>query len=106
MLTDTFAHSDPVRHVLAHLLYYLMREPRHLDAVLQELASVNIRHYKSLQYLQHFNACIYETLRLEPAVPSAGLRMPPKGGMSINGVFVPEDTTIVTPQYSTQRGQL
>ncbi|KAI0438670.1 cytochrome P450 [Xylaria telfairii] len=99
------AGSDPVRQVLANLVYYLIKDPGQLEVIRQELESIDINDYRALQSLPHLNACIYETLRLNPAVPSAGLRIPPKGGMTFNGVFIPEYTTIVTPQYSLHRDE-
>ncbi|KAI1819538.1 cytochrome P450 [Xylaria intraflava] len=99
------AGSDPVRQVLTNLVYYLIRDPAQLSLVRQELESIDIKDYRALQSLAHLNACIYETLRLNPAVPSAGLRIPPKGGMMFDGVFIPEYTTIVTPQYSLHRDE-
>ncbi len=87
------------------MMYYLIRNPQHLEHIRAELASIDQRDYKAVQQLQHLNACIYETLRLNPAVPSAGLRMAPRGGLSIKDMFIPEGTTIVVPQYSLMRGK-
>ncbi|KAI0545023.1 cytochrome P450 [Xylaria curta] len=99
------AGSDPVRQVLRNLVYYLIRYPNHLAIVRQELESVNINDYRQLQSLSHFTTYIFETLRLNPAVPSARLRISPKSGMNIDGVFIPEYTTIVTPQYSLHKDE-
>ncbi|KAI1287225.1 cytochrome P450 [Xylaria venustula] len=99
------AGSDPVRQVLTNLVYYLLKYPNQLELVRRELESIDINDYRALQSLAHLNACIYETLRLNPAVPSAGLRIPPKGGMTFDGVFIPEYTTIVTPQYTLHRDE-
>ncbi|KAL1848979.1 hypothetical protein Plec18167_006757 [Paecilomyces lecythidis] len=41
-----------------------------------------------------------ETLHLNPAVPSASLHTTPKGGLTLNGIYIPKGTTVVTPQYS------
>ncbi|KAI4240991.1 MAG: hypothetical protein L6R42_011396, partial [Xanthoria sp. 1 TBL-2021] len=97
------AGSDPVRQVLANMMYYLIREPQQLERIRDELASINIRDYKAIQRLQHLNACIYETLRLNPAVPSAGLRVAPPGGLVISDIYIPAETTIIVPQYSLLR---
>ncbi|KAG9378273.1 CypX Cytochrome P450 [Pyrenophora tritici-repentis] len=97
------AGSDPVRQVLANMLYYLTVHPEHLATIRTELATIDLHNYKALQQCSHLNASIYETLRLNPAVPSSGLRLPPKGGLVIQGTFIPEGTTIVTPQYSILR---
>ncbi|KAL4766870.1 cytochrome P450 [Aspergillus nidulans var. acristatus] len=99
------AGSDPMRQVLVNMLYYLLCSPCHLSKLRDELASVDIRNYKALQHLPHLNACIYETLRLYPAVPSAGLRLAPPGGIYLAGKFIPEGTTVVVPQYSLFRDE-
>lgn len=94
-----------MRQVLPCLIFYLLQRPSQLALVREELDSIDIRDYHAVQRLKHLNACINETLRLNPAVPSAGLRNPPKGGMTVNGTFIPEGTTICTPQYSLFRGE-
>jgi len=99
------AGSDPVRQVLPCLIFYLLQQSSQLAHVREELASIDIRNYHALQGLKHFNACIFETLRLNPAVPSAGLRNSPKSGMTVNGTFIPEGTTICTPQFSLHRDE-
>ncbi|PYH92141.1 cytochrome P450 [Aspergillus ellipticus CBS 707.79] len=99
------AGSDPMRQVLANMMYYLLHEPHHLQQIREELSSINIRDYRSLQQLPHLTACIYETLRLNPAVPSSGLRLAPPGGLEIAGKFIPEGTTIAVPQYSIFRDE-
>jgi cytochrome P450 family 628 len=94
-----------MHQVLVNMLYYFLREPSHLYRVREELKSINVRDYKALQQLPHLNACIYETLRLNPSVPSAGLRVTPPEGLHIGEEFIPGGTTIVAPQYSLFRGQ-
>lgn len=101
----TFQRSDSVRQVLTNLLYYLIRHPEHLKRIHAELFSTNVRDHKNLVQLVRFNACINETIRLNPPVPSAGLRMSPAGGITINDTFIPEGTTVVVPQYSLMRGR-
>lgn len=88
------------------MMYHLIQHPEHLPKIRAELASIDVDNYKALQHLTHLNACIYETLRLSPAVPSAGMRLPPKGGIVLNNTYIPEGTTIVTPQYSLLRGMI
>ncbi|KAI2628868.1 cytochrome P450 [Hypoxylon sp. NC1633] len=43
------AGSDPVRQVLANLLYYLILNPDHLERLRDELSKINIRNYRELQ---------------------------------------------------------
>lgn len=79
--------------------YYLVREPQQLERIHDELASINIRAYKAIQRLQHMNACIYETLRLNPAVPSAGLRVAPPGGLVVSDIYPCWDHHRATIQF-------
>ncbi|TRX91640.1 hypothetical protein FHL15_007422 [Xylaria flabelliformis] len=95
------AGSDPVRQVLANLVYYIIQHPARPEYVRKELESIDINKYKALQSLSHINACIYETLRPNPAVPSAGLRIPPKGDESC---FLKPDEWI--PEGLTTRPEL
>ncbi|KAL2048166.1 hypothetical protein N7G274_000077 [Stereocaulon virgatum] len=85
---------------------YLIRDPQHLERIREELASIDKRDYKAVQRLRHLNACFHETLRLNPAVPSAGLRTAPRGGLMMRDKFIPEGTTGIVPQYSLFRGKL
>lgn len=87
-------------------MYYLIQNPEYLALIRESLANIDIREYKTLQHASPLNSVIYETLRLNLAVPSAGLRLSPAGGMTINGVYLPENTTIVTPQYSLMSGEI
>lgn len=93
-----------MRQVLANILYYLLRSPCHLERIREEISSINIRDYKTLQHLEALNACIFETLRLNPAVPSAGLRITPRDGLLTDNTYIPEGITVVVPQYSLLRG--
>lgn len=93
-----------MRQVLVNLFYYLVRYPEHLSKIRKELGAVDLQDSKAVNRSQHLTACIYETLRLNPPVPSAGLRVSPSGGLWISNTFIPEGTTLVTPQYSLMRG--
>ncbi|KAL4993614.1 cytochrome P450 [Aspergillus recurvatus] len=93
------AASEPVYHALSTLLYYLLCQPSHTDKIRAELNTIDIRDYRALQQLPHLNACIYETMRLHPGIPSAGLRQAPAEGIEIHGTFIPGGTTIAAPQY-------
>lgn len=97
------AGSDPPWQALVDLVYYLTREPKHIGLIHQELGLIDLHDYRALQMQSHLNACIYETLRLHPGVPSGSYRLPPRGGITLNGVYIADGTTIVTPQYSLQR---
>lgn len=83
-----------------------MCKPQYLERIRGELASTNKGEYKVVQQLQHLNACMCGTFRLSPSVPSAGLEATPRGGLTIEETYVPDDTTVVVPQHNFLRGEI
>ena len=102
------AGSDTTAAVLTHILYYLARDSNIADKLRAELAEHNLHNDDSLSitslvHLPFLNAVINETLRLHPPVPSGVYRNSPKGGIFIDGNFIPEGCVILSPQYTIQR---
>lgn len=94
-----------MRLALTNIFYYLVVYPEHLRQVRNELAQIDWRDYKALARLDHLSAVIYETLRLNPAVPAAGLRITPPEGLTLSAAHIPGGTTVLVPQYSLFRGK-
>ncbi|GKT63277.1 cytochrome P450 [Colletotrichum tofieldiae] len=61
--------------------------------------------HSSLSKLSYLQACIDETLRLHPPVPSGVQRMTPPEGMEIDGTFIPGNTIVQVPTYTMFRGK-
>lgn len=46
---------------------------------------------------------IFETFRLQPGVPTGGLRITPPEGLLVGDICIPGNTTVVTPHYTLHR---
>ena len=73
-----FAGSDTSKVVLSSLFYYLLCNPEKLERLREEIdrfypsgESLSSEHFHEMSYL---DACINETLRLSPPVPSGSQR--------------------------------
>ena len=55
--------------------------------------------------MPYFTACVKETLRMFPPTPIILPRYVCKGGLSLSGVFIPEDTEIAANPWITNRDQ-
>ncbi|KLO15624.1 cytochrome P450 [Schizopora paradoxa] len=102
--------ADTSARVLAAFFYFLLSDRVLYDRVRQEIDSVfpdgdvmlSTSKYEDLVFL---DACIMETLRLLPPVPTGGRRrvFEGMGGRVICDRFVPEGTEIYIPPYVLQR---
>ena len=96
--------SDTVAATLVYLFYRLARHPEKTQILLAELQSIDsIYDFQTLKRLPYLNGCVYEALRLHPAVPSGGLRDTPKNGVQVSGRSLPGEVTICVPQYTMGR---
>ncbi|KAG7133055.1 Cytochrome monooxygenase FCK2 like protein [Verticillium longisporum] len=57
----------------------------------------------SLSKLKYLQACIDESLRLFPPVPSGVQRMSPPEGQQVGDVFIPGNTVVQVPSYTLNR---
>jgi tryprostatin B 6-hydroxylase len=97
------AGSEPTAAVLIGLFYELAKAPYHADKIVQELRHINIEDARVLAQCPHLDAVISEALRLYPALPTGGNRKTTTDGVTIGGVYIPPETTIVAPRYVISR---
>ncbi|KAJ8119834.1 hypothetical protein ONZ43_g3300 [Nemania bipapillata] len=97
------AGSGTVSSVLAFAFYELVQDPSQQDKLLKEIQDIDIYDRVQLQRCTHLTAFINETLRLHPPVPTGGLRVTPKSGITFNDMYIPGGTIIVAPKYNIQR---
>ncbi|KAJ5682730.1 hypothetical protein N7462_005895 [Penicillium macrosclerotiorum] len=91
------AGSDTVSATMQALFYWLIRSPQHLHRLREELDAAQTRgelspivQYNEAQKLTFLQACIKETYRFQPGVPSCLPRVVPQGGMTIGGTYFAE----------------
>ncbi|KAL4748735.1 hypothetical protein BDW72DRAFT_214564 [Aspergillus terricola var. indicus] len=95
------AGSEPTAGVLIGLLYELAKNTAQADIIYREIQQ---HKQTDIQQCQHLKAAIYEALRLYPSLPTGGNRKTPRDeGITIAGVFIPPDTTIVAPKFCIGR---
>ncbi|KAJ5726731.1 Cytochrome P450 [Penicillium malachiteum] len=98
------AGSDTASATLTSIFRYLVDQPQHigiLRAEIDGLTRTELGDYLpvDLKDLDHLNGVINEAMRLFPPVPSAIPRETPPEGLTIDGTFIPGNTTVYCPQY-------
>ncbi|QIW97678.1 hypothetical protein AMS68_003196 [Peltaster fructicola] len=97
-----FAGADTVGITLMYAMFHLLKKPKTLAKVKQELVTAwpDIKSappaLKDLEKLPYFNATIKEALRLSVGVISGLPRITPEGGAVIVDQQIPEDTIVST----------
>ncbi|PNP61042.1 hypothetical protein FNYG_14130 [Fusarium nygamai] len=101
------AGSDTTSVTLTCLFYLLatnkdacIRLQEEIDNLFSSSSQPNHSSFSKLTYLQ---ACIDETLRLFPPVPSGLQRMTPAEGLRVGDIFIPGDTIVTVPSYTLYR---
>ncbi|CCF34289.1 benzoate 4-monooxygenase cytochrome P450 [Colletotrichum higginsianum] len=103
------AGSDTTSATLTCLIFELAQHKEHAQRLREEIddyfAHNENPEHLSLSKLQFLQACIDETLRLHPTVPSGLQRMTPPEGMEIDGTFIPGDTIVQVPNHTMFRDE-
>ncbi|KAF2210335.1 hypothetical protein CERZMDRAFT_113284 [Cercospora zeae-maydis SCOH1-5] len=101
------AGTETTATALSGTTYYLLRNPTYMNRLVQEIrAAHNSRDditMESLQHLRYLQAVLQEGLRMYPPVPIALPRVIPKGGATLEGRLVPEDTVVGVSQMALHR---
>jgi cytochrome P450 len=104
------AGSDGVAMILSSALFYLLSNQSTLEALTAEVRSnfnrvddICMPRLGTLQYLQ---AVIDETMRMTPPLPSALPRRVLQGGLTVDGIHVPEGIDVGVPAYAIHHNEL
>jgi len=106
------AGSDTTAISIRAAIFYLLRNPTAKQRLLDEIDFARsqgklsdpllLSEANDMPYLQ---ACLYEALRLHPAVGMSLPRVVPEGGTTVNGVYIPAGTIIGTNPWVVHRLQ-
>ncbi|KAJ2856562.1 hypothetical protein J3B02_001526 [Coemansia erecta] len=93
------AGADTIAHTVAWTVHLLTLYPAHYKRAVAEVrskfAAEHLISYSECRtQLPFVEACLYESLRLAPVTGGLLPRMSPKGGVVIQGHFIPEGTMI------------
>jgi cytochrome P450 len=104
------AGSDGVAMILSSTLFYLLSNLSSLEAVTAEVRS-NFNHVDEigmpkLGTLPYLQAVIDEAMRMTPPLPSALPRRVLQGGLTVDGVYVPEGIDVGVPAYAIHHNEL
>ncbi|KAJ7816265.1 cytochrome P450 [Mycena leptocephala] len=105
--TAVIAGADTAASALSSLFFFLLSNPNYYVQLQEEIElhfppGTDPLDTKTHTEMMFLNACINETLRLHPPVPTNGPRQVPLGshGKLIAGFFIPEGTQVYVPPYS------
>ncbi|KAL5585651.1 hypothetical protein FOVSG1_013343 [Fusarium oxysporum f. sp. vasinfectum] len=100
-LINMVAGSDTTAISLSAVLYYLLKNPKCMAKLREEVDTFSANGqlsnhvtYKESQAMPYLQAVIKEALRLHPATGLPLERVVPKGGATISGRFFPESTIV------------
>jgi cytochrome P450 len=97
------AGSDGVGITLSGCVFYLLSNPAIMEHLVKEIResfdSAEAIHNPKLGSLPYLHACIEETLRMNPPKASSLPREILKGGLTIDGQFLPKGVTVGSPLY-------
>lgn len=93
------AGADSTATALRTILYYIVSTPLVYDKPVKEIRATKdfsrpVISNSQAQALQYLRAVILEGLRQLQPLFGLGTRNPPKGGMVLGGVFIPEGTEV------------
>ncbi|KIK67013.1 hypothetical protein GYMLUDRAFT_156769, partial [Collybiopsis luxurians FD-317 M1] len=104
------AGADTTVSSIAAFFYYMLCHPEEFSLLREEIDRVyppgsDATDISKQSELVYTSACLNESLRLLPSIPTVGPREVPKGGgpRMVAGYLLPEGTQVWTPPYAIHR---
>ncbi|KAF2817316.1 benzoate 4-monooxygenase cytochrome P450 [Mytilinidion resinicola] len=99
------AGSETSATLLSGAIYYLCKNPSTMEKVLEEIRNAftadNDITFSKATTLSYLNAVIEESLRIYPPFVTSLARLAPAGGDTVDGHFIPENTTVACHHYAS-----
>ncbi|KAF2267043.1 cytochrome P450 [Lojkania enalia] len=104
--TNINAGADTTAVSMRAVIYHLLRNPEAKYKLIEEID--DMRRKGELSYpvkwdeankMKYLQACIYEGMRIHPAIGINLPRVVPQGGVQINGHYIPENTIVGTSAW-------
>ncbi|GME30911.1 Cytochrome p450 protein [Neofusicoccum parvum] len=94
--------SETTATLLSGLTYLFLRHPDKMKKAVEEVRALPADQltFQGVARLPYLQACLDETLRWYPPVPTAMPRAAPRGGNAVLGTWIPEGTTLLIPHYA------
>lgn len=96
--------SDTTSSILTNLFFELARNRELLAKLQKQLDELSEINDTTLRGIELLDGVIYEGLRLHPPVPSGLQRVTPEEGIMIGNTFIPGNTIVQVPHYTSFRG--
>lgn len=110
-LTIAIAGTDTTAAALTATLWYLATNPKHIQILRNELASIAFDpaapDHAKLASLRHLRAVIDESLRLSPPAPITGIgwRVTPPAGLRLGYRYIPGGVQVFVAPYITHHDE-
>ncbi|EWZ52251.1 hypothetical protein FOZG_02044 [Fusarium oxysporum Fo47] len=103
------AGSDTTAASLTCLFFELAINPQALHNVQEEIDRYHLEYstldHQNLSKLSYLQACINESMRLYPLLPSGLQRITPPEGLQVGSIRLPGDTIVSIPSYAFNRDE-
>lgn len=104
------AGTDTTATALTGWTYFVCTHPLAYERLIKEvrgaLQSEEDLRWEKVKDLRFLEASIYEALRLFPPSPASQQRVVPRGGATIDGVYLPAGSTVACPPWASTRSKL